>query len=964
MINKYSKGSLWRRWEPHIHTPGTIKNDEFTGVDLEDKWNKYIQDINNYSQDIAVIAITDYLCIENYLRFKREIRDNKITKEFALIIPNIELRISPVTGGGTPINIHCIFNPSFEYKITDRFFSKLKFHYQDRDFIATRSELIALGRKYKNDGNLLEHIAYKEGIKIFVPNLETLKKLFDDDLEMKENCILVVSNKSTDGVSGLNAHSELIEGIKHSTLDGTRQTIYFLCDAIFSSNSKDIHYFLGSGVDSIKEVKRKCKNLKPCIHGSDAHQNNKIFEPDDKRYCWIKADPTFEGFRQIIYEPFTRVRIQEDKPDVKRPHLYIDKVRFIHNQSDLTFSNNFIEINQNLNSIIGGKSSGKSLLLYYIAKTVDPLQLEAKYGDLNVSDRYSFEKEIVEFDFEVIWGDGTSYKLTDFLETKNRQITYIPQMYINHLAEKRGNDELKKLVQSILEEKPDFLEFFTNSKDEISRLKVLITSNISKYFEQERRLVINQAQIRSKGDKIARLQNLVQRKEELAALRIEAGFTVDEENDYSMQLNNRTLHDSRKKNLDTLLEIVLNDYSLELQRIEDEVKKSIKKIEESTIAKFVGVGKIQQAYLNAINTYEKKLLSAFENIYADLIGKSEKIERCIQRSNEKISIYDLALSPYLSKITKKEKLQEIQNDIAQEEATLAQILELEQQASVLLRQMDNDKKEVLSDYEKMMKKYQGVIEKINVKYSDISADKEIKLKAVLSFDTQRFYNNCTRNINKQMALSTFGNYFNFNDFVFIEISHLTNITDFFKKILSEDIKYNQGGSKSVVSINLFDDYFIIDFEIFEKDESIFRMSPGKKGLILLYLILHLSNASYPILIDQPEDNLDNRTVYKELKDFMKIKKIERQVIIVTHNANLVVPTDSENVIIANQSGQDKGKDNSKYKFEYISGSLENSYVDDSQSGILNQMGIREHVCEILEGGEDAFKEREVRYSIS
>ena len=82
------------------------------------------------------------------------------------------------------------------------------------------------------------------------------------------------------------------------------------------------------------------------------------------------------------------------------------------------------------------------------------------------------------------------------------------------------------------------------------------------------------------------------------------------------------------------------------------------------------------------------------------------------------------------------------------------------------------------------------------------------------------------------------------------------------------------------------------------------------------------------------------------------------------NANLVVPTDSENIIVANQSGQDKGKENETYQFEYVSGSLENSFVNDAVPGILNQMGIREHVCEILEGGEDAFKEREMRYSIN
>ena len=84
----------------------------------------------------------------------------------------------------------------------------------------------------------------------------------------------------------------------------------------------------------------------------------------------------------------------------------------------------------------------------------------------------------------------------------------------------------------------------------------------------------------------------------------------------------------------------------------------------------------------------------------------------------------------------------------------------------------------------------------------------------------------------------------------------------------------------------------------------------------------------------------------------------------THNANIVVPTDAENVIVANQEGQDAGKDNAAYRFEYISGSLENTFRSSGSAGILNQMGIKEHVCEILEGGEAAFIEREKRYSLS
>ena len=91
---------------------------------------------------------------------------------------------------------------------------------------------------------------------------------------------------------------------------------------------------------------------------------------------------------------------------------------------------------------------------------------------------------------------------------------------------------------------------------------------------------------------------------------------------------------------------------------------------------------------------------------------------------------------------------------------------------------------------------------------------------------------------------------------------------------------------------------------------------------VLRLFLQISSAEYPILIDQPEDNLDNRTIYDLLCKIVKETKIDRQIIIVSHNANLVVATDSENIIVANQEGQDPEKKKSEYRFEYVNGALE------------------------------------------
>jgi ABC-type lipoprotein export system ATPase subunit len=127
--------------------------------------------------------------------------------------------------------------------------------------------------------------------------------------------------------------------------------------------------------------------------------------------------------------------------------------------------------------------------------------------------------------------------------------------------------------------------------------------------------------------------------------------------------------------------------------------------------------------------------------------------------------------------------------------------------------------------------------------------------------------------------------------------------------------------------------------------------------------LELSSSENPILIDQPEDNLDNRTIYDLLCQMVKTKKKKRQIIIVTHNANLVVNTDAENIIVANQEGQDLSSETSGHrtKFEYINGPIELSFKNGRSRGILTKVGIKQHICDILEGGSEAFKLREQKY---
>jgi hypothetical protein len=116
--------------------------------------------------------------------------------------------------------------------------------------------------------------------------------------------------------------------------------------------------------------------------------------------------------------------------------------------------------------------------------------------------------------------------------------------------------------------------------------------------------------------------------------------------------------------------------------------------------------------------------------------------------------------------------------------------------------------------------------------------------------------------------------------------------------------------------------------------------------LLLYLAIDRSDRR-PLLIDQPEENLDPKSVFEDLVPQFREARKRRQVIIVTHNANLVVNTDADQVIVASSTPNPGG---GLPTIAYESGSLENPK-------------IRDAVCDILEGGKRAFLERERRYRL-
>lgn len=199
------------------------------------------------------------------------------------------------------------------------------------------------------------------------------------------------------------------------------------------------------------------------------------------------------------------------------------------------------------------------------------------------------------------------------------------------------------------------------------------------------------------------------------------------------------------------------------------------------------------------------------------------------------------------------------------------------------------------------------------------------------------------------------------------IQRNTEPSEVVKELINDIIKGNVQLRTNVepeMAMNsiLSENWYTINYSASYDGDDFDGMSRGKQSFVILKLLLDFSKKACPILIDQPEDSLDNRAIFTDLVKYLKEKKKERQIILVTHNANVVIGADSELIIVANQNGNNTPNSNG-VKFQYVEGSLENTFTNDAtkDTPVLERYGIREHVCDIVEGGKEAFVKRERKY---
>jgi energy-coupling factor transporter ATP-binding protein EcfA2 len=968
-----TRGSLWHRWDPHIHTPGTALNNGYSG---DESWDGFLSKIETSLPPIRALGITDYCSIEKYIETLAKQREGRLPA-VGLLFPNVEFRLSIETKKGAGINLHFLFSPHDPEHVSriTHFLDGLEYRHLGETYRCNRPDLMRLGRTHKGS-SLDDDVAYRTGVNQFKVDFERLRDAWTQSEWVRENCLIAVAGGGTDGTSGLQSD------------DGQwatrRQNIESFAHIIFSASPQQIDFYLGKGAATVDDLEKKWNGKKPCLHGSDAHEEGRVGEPDKGRLCWINGDLTFESLRQAVIEPEGRVFIGSMPPRGAMPGNCIEAASFTNAD---WLRPDVIPINAGMVAIIGARGSGKTALADLIAT-----------GGFGVSKQLngsSFLRRAADYltdsRVKLTWENGSetendvaSAEMEDLLDAPHVQ--YLSQQFVEKLCSSEGlNDALIAEIQRVIFEAheesermgaEDFtslltlrldhaqsdrerhrrtLERATNSitEEQIRKDNLpLLTkdrnekSKVIEKDKEDRKLLIPKGQELRTARLELITQALEQRQQVASAVKLQiqalAGIQTDVrdflgnevpewiENLKEKRSNARLTEQDWKAftvqfsgDVGFLLKSRIAEAAKRLLALEGEV------LDESegedfalTTALIPDEANLAEQPLNLLQRERDRLQK--------LVGIDEQNARRYKALSEKISKAEAALAKVVSDIERANKADEALKSHRSERNTAYQ---------GIFEAISNEQSELASLYAPLKERIEngpGSVSKLSFsvrRLVDVAGPFRGKGelgKVAESMLGQTWRHGGPAEVAEAMS-----------QFVSLYAAQL-------KEHMPSGQNFRDWARK--ISAWLYStDHIRVGYGLQYDGVDIESLSPGTRGVVLLLLYLAIDiNDDRPLVIDQPEENLDPQSVFDELVPVFRDAKKHRQIIIVTHNANLVVNTDVNQVIVARCGRHRQGQ---LPEITYESGGLENPR-------------IRESVCAILEGGEKAFRERARRLRVA
>jgi len=991
------RGSLWRRWDLHLHTPNTKLANDYRTTD-GDVWDKYLEALE--ASDVHVFGLTDYFCCDNYFIAVEKYRE-RFPEGEKIFFPNVELRLSDAIGkeGNSP-DMHVIFDNNPEVcpkaKIVT-FLQNLKTHLTDDNEVEVSCADLAASSNYEQATVSLKGIR------------DALKKTFGEAAPY-----LLMFPAKNDGMKSQDTGSprkisiaEAIDKAAHGFFGGSDSTDYFL--------------------DTTRYEEGGAKK-KPVFDASDAHSFDDLERLSGDvtgfQATWVKANPSFEGLKQTLFEPEARVFIGEEPPVLLRKsseatkfinHLRIQKTEGYRNENGLWFKKVDIPLNPELTAIIGNKGSGKSALADILGLLGDSRAEESFSFLANSRKNLKFKQRGYAENFEatIKWADGTvvSKNLSEGVRfTEPEKVKYLPQNYFetltNEIQEVRQfQTEIENVVFSHVEETDRLNQSGFKELEELktqeSREKV---SDLKKKLRELHHRLEDLKSRNHPEHKDTLKKELEMLKSELKALEASKPDEVQKpsEEDHVQQEISKKIEafsallvdlEARRKELTGRLANA-KERAEKLKRLtgkltELKVYVESEKQDATALCKELGLNADEVITLSFDTSSLTRLQSTILKEIAALITDSElqfpegeefgqavdyesipnvdiaieALKKRISSSREQLSAPGKRYQAYLQKVAELEKqknsllgdkelpasktIRHTENQIRYiEEELEAEISALEAERKTIAKSIFEAKELVLSFYKELK---QSVEDKLSIFKEDkfhVSLEASFVLASNFSDLFFEFISKAVRgpfqgdgekalrDLVSEVVWGDFESIYSFCETILQKVEE----HDFLKQI-----RQNKTG-KEFCDFLFSLDFIETMYELRLGDKNLSQLSPGEKGLLLLVFYLHLDMEKTPLIIDQAEDNLDNDSIFSVLAKCIRSAKQNRQVILVTHNPNLAVGADAEQIVYV------KLEKHRNYKFSYECGAIEEARTN-------------ANVVKVLEGTKPAFIQRRLKYQI-
>lgn len=954
-------GSKWLKWDLHFHTPSSYdySNKSVSNDDI-------IEGL--ITAEVRVVAITDH----HYMDVPRITELRKLNNENLTILPGIELRSEL---GDKPIHYVGIFSELANIE-----------HLWD----TIRGAL----------GLTPEGIREKGGDdRVYVPISEA-----HDVFSKLGGLISMHAGAKSNSIEGIENKEQFQQRIKY---DITKQFV----DILEIGQIKDVERYL--------DIVFPATGLeRPLIIGSDNHNINDYTIPSP---CWLKADPTFLGLKEVINEPLERVYIGE-KPNILG-YLNDNQTRFIQSLSftkthestidEKWFSGVNLKFNFGLIAIIGNKGTGKSALADVLG-LLGNCPHEESFPFLQQDQfRHPRGNKAKSFNALLTWqsGDTIRKNLDDRYDPSSIEtIRYIPQFHLEAICDElkggkegRFNEELKQVIFSRV---PIEEHLGMNTLDKLIEFRTSESQEKTRIIKDKLRKVIQDV-VKLEYMSTETYVNKLKSELETIKKEIESHRKIK-----PVEMQRPDTDPEKKKEMDEIV-LSIDKLSKEIKNLEKEIEETEEKL-KNVIYKLRLIEKIRAKLANFQIQYES-LISDLEsdckglelplsklinlNINLKKINQLEDSSKAAREdlknkldenkdespafrkkeTSEEIDVFrkklDLSNKEYQKYLENKSNWEEkgkslignakTAGTLEYYKALLNELTNVPEQLKwarenqmEFARQIFQEKMEMLKIYKEL---YQPVQEFIDV--HPLAKDRfglQFKVSLVpVNFPTRflEFINQGRRGsfygeaeghelTESLVSKTNFDNEEELGNFLSNVIDHLYyDRREGKNKTMSVADQLRQAYSPADLYDYIFSlDYLVPRYLLRWEGKSLEQLSPGERGTLLLIFYLLIDDSKIPLVMDQPEGNLDNQTVYQLLVDCVKEAKSKRQIFIVTHNPNIAVVCDAEQVIHA---FLDKERD---YQLEYVSGALENPE-------------ICKKIVDVLEGTKPAIDNRVAKYKI-